>query len=52
MCRIAAPINTRMEAVTKADIMRQLIQLAVHGHLSSIAARVLAPFHYSTTLAG
>ncbi len=41
MCPYRCANETRMDAVTKADIMRQLMQLAAHGHLSSIAARVV-----------
>ena len=38
---IAAPVNTGMDAVTKADIVRQLMQFAIDGDLSSITARVI-----------
>ena len=38
---IAAPVYTGVDAVTKADIVPQLIQFAVNGHLSSITTRIL-----------
>jgi hypothetical protein len=38
---IAAPVNTGMDAVTKANIVRELMQFAIDGHLPSVTTRIV-----------
>jgi hypothetical protein len=40
-CRYRWPVNAGIDAVTKADIVRHLMQFAIDGDLSSITAHVI-----------